>query len=183
MELIAGPAALRRRYLDITLWVDHVCLDAQPLRGCCSSATPSCGRPGSRRCAPTSSNTGTLQLVDLGSAVIAARLRAVALLNTYIEAIRPRLTSTPQGLRLVPLQRAAARRRRRRPRRRWRGFRPDDLARLRAQFVARLEMTRAREQQATTLTGPHRDDAMFLAGQVDLRVFGSRGQQRTRPCA
>jgi DNA replication and repair protein RecF len=29
------------------------------------------------------------------------------------------------------------------------------------------------------LAGPHRDDVAFLAGEVDLRAYGSRGQQRT----
>ena len=30
-----------------------------------------------------------------------------------------------------------------------------------------------------TLSGPHRDDLLFLNGQIDLRTYGSRGQQRT----
>jgi DNA replication and repair protein RecF len=30
-----------------------------------------------------------------------------------------------------------------------------------------------------TLTGPHRDDLRFFDGQVDLHLYGSRGQQRT----
>ncbi len=30
-----------------------------------------------------------------------------------------------------------------------------------------------------TLYGPHRDDLRFLANQRDLRVYGSRGQQRS----
>ena len=187
VELIAGPAALRRRYLDITLCqVDHVYLRTlNRYQRVLQQRNALLREARERAVRPDQFEYWDLQLVDLGAAVIAARLRAVALLNTYIEAIRPRLTSDPQGLRAgVPLQR---------PARRGGGVAgaaraeggagdsgADDLARLRAQFVARLELTRARErQQATTLTGPHRDDAVFLAGQVDLRVFGSRGQQRT----
>ena len=30
-----------------------------------------------------------------------------------------------------------------------------------------------------TTTGPHRDDFSFLTGNVDIRKFGSQGQQRT----
>ena len=30
-----------------------------------------------------------------------------------------------------------------------------------------------------TSTGPHRDDFSFLAGNIDIRKFGSQGQQRT----
>jgi DNA replication and repair protein RecF len=186
VELIAGPAALRRRYLDITLCqVDHVYLRTlNRYQRVLQQRNALLREARERAVRPDQFEYWDLQLVDLGSAVIAARLRAVALLNTYIEAIRPRLTPDPQGLRLEyrssvrPGAEEAA------PAPAAEGGAgdsgPDDLARLRAQFVARLEMTRARErQQATTLTGPHRDDAMFLAGQVDLRVFGSRGQQRT----
>ncbi len=28
-------------------------------------------------------------------------------------------------------------------------------------------------------TGPHRDDFLFMVGNVDIRKFGSQGQQRT----
>ena len=30
-----------------------------------------------------------------------------------------------------------------------------------------------------TSVGPHRDDFSFLAGKVDIRKYGSQGQQRT----
>lgn len=34
-------------------------------------------------------------------------------------------------------------------------------------------------KQKTTLVGPHRDDIGFYMGQIDIRKFGSQGQQRT----
>lgn len=47
---------------------------------------------------------------------------------------------------------------------------------MREKLVAR----RSREMAAgMTLYGPHRDDLRFLANQRDLRVYGSRGQQRS----
>ena len=47
---------------------------------------------------------------------------------------------------------------------------------LREQLMTR----RSRELAAgMTLYGPHRDDLRFLANQRDLRVYGSRGQQRS----
>jgi DNA replication and repair protein RecF len=186
VELIAGPAALRRRYLDITLCqVDHVYLRTlNRYQRVLQQRNALLREARERPVRPDQFEYWDLQLVELGAAVITARMRAVSLLNTYIEAIRPRLTSDPEGLRMAyrssvpsgPEGEGAA------P-----GggngaetAGPDDLAHLRAQFVARLEATRARErQQAMTLAGPHRDDAGFFAGQVDLRVFGSRGQQRT----
>jgi DNA replication and repair protein RecF len=45
---------------------------------------------------------------------------------------------------------------------------------------ATLMERRSRELAAgMTLYGPHRDDLRFLANQRDLRVYGSRGQQRS----
>ena len=48
------------------------------------------------------------------------------------------------------------------------------------EFQAALERLRDEELAAgITLVGPHRDDMMFLLDGRDVRVFGSRGQQRT----
>ena len=44
------------------------------------------------------------------------------------------------------------------------------------------EIIRNRERDKrlkTTTTGPHRDDLLFLADGIDIRKFGSQGQQRT----
>lgn len=43
-------------------------------------------------------------------------------------------------------------------------------------------ITRSRERDIrmkTSNVGPHRDDLMFVIGGVDIRKFGSQGQQRT----
>ena len=47
-------------------------------------------------------------------------------------------------------------------------------------FLAKLKSRRAREIDAgNTLYGPHRDDLRFVANRRDLRLYGSRGQQRS----
>lgn len=47
-------------------------------------------------------------------------------------------------------------------------------------FTARLRAQRWRELEAgTTLHGPHRDDFRLLVNGRDLRLYGSRGQQRS----
>jgi DNA replication and repair protein RecF len=57
---------------------------------------------------------------------------------------------------------------------------PLDSERVAEQYLARLRSRRAREIAAgTTLYGPHRDDLRFVVNGRDMRVFGSRGQQRT----
>lgn len=49
-----------------------------------------------------------------------------------------------------------------------------------AAYRAKLNSRRAREIDAgNTLYGPHRDDLRFVANRRDLRLFGSRGQQRS----
>jgi DNA replication and repair protein RecF len=109
-------------------------------------------------------------------------VRALHSLNRSIATISPRLATEPAGLRAeyrssVPLgaeveglaDAGGAG-----------GAGEDAVARVRERFAAQLVAGRARErQQAVTLAGPHRDDAGFYAGEVDLRVFGSRGQQRS----
>lgn len=51
---------------------------------------------------------------------------------------------------------------------------------IEAEFVAGLRRRREKEISAgMTLTGPHRDDLLFLIDDHDLRYFGSRGQQRS----
>ncbi len=52
----------------------------------------------------------------------------------------------------------------------------DVTAGIRARLV---ELRRRELAQGVNVLGPHRDDIAFLAGDVDLSVYGSRGQQRT----
>jgi DNA replication and repair protein RecF len=55
-----------------------------------------------------------------------------------------------------------------------------DEASVVAGIRAKLAELRRREiAQGVNVLGPHRDDIAFLAGDVDLAVYGSRGQQRT----
>jgi DNA replication and repair protein RecF len=57
---------------------------------------------------------------------------------------------------------------------------PQDAAYTQEAFLARLTSMRWEEiQRGITLSGPHRDDFRFLDGQIDLQIYGSRGQQRS----
>jgi DNA replication and repair protein RecF len=59
-----------------------------------------------------------------------------------------------------------------------------DLAAAEARFRARLLELRRRElAQGMNVMGPQRDDLAFLAGGMDLAVYGSRGQQRSAALA
>ncbi len=49
-----------------------------------------------------------------------------------------------------------------------------------AALLAQLRRRRRAEiERGTTLIGPHRDEMRFFIGQMDVGVYGSRGQQRT----
>ena len=51
---------------------------------------------------------------------------------------------------------------------------------IRESFLEQLrEITREEIRRGMSLIGPHRDELRFLAGGVDMRIYGSRGQQRT----
>lgn len=53
-----------------------------------------------------------------------------------------------------------------------------------ARYRAQVHARRRRElDAATTLYGPHRDDFRFLVNGRDLRLYGSRGQQRSAALA
>ena len=56
----------------------------------------------------------------------------------------------------------------------------EDEAEIASALRARLKEVRRREiAQAANVMGPHRDDLAFLAGETDLSIYGSRGQQRS----
>jgi DNA replication and repair protein RecF len=53
-------------------------------------------------------------------------------------------------------------------------------AEIRRYLLAALEQRRSEEiARGMTLSGPHRDDLSFTANGIDLRLYGSRGQNRT----
>lgn len=55
---------------------------------------------------------------------------------------------------------------------------------VRQRMVQQLHRSRRREIAAgTSLCGPHRDDLAFVVDEHDLRLYGSRGQQRTAALA
>jgi DNA replication and repair protein RecF len=50
----------------------------------------------------------------------------------------------------------------------------------RKSFLKQLEARRGEElARGTTLVGPHRDELRFIGDEIDLGIYGSRGQQRT----
>ena len=98
-----------------------------------------------------------MQLVSYGSKIIERRKLFVKQLNEIIFDIHKKLSGDKEELRIV--------------------YEPDVEI---DEFERKLKMSQDRDMKAKiTSVGPHRDDFSFLIGDIDIRKFGSQGQQRT----
>lgn len=97
------------------------------------------------------------QLIQYGNDVIKYRRDFVHQLNELIHEIHLKLSGEKESLRIL--------------------YEPDVLE---ADFKHELIKGRVQDKkQKTTLTGPHRDDISFYVNDIDIRKYGSQGQQRT----
>ena len=97
------------------------------------------------------------QLVSYGSKLINRRKAFIAQLNEIIYEIHTKLSGGKEELHIV--------------------YEPDVLP---EDFEKKLEVSQERDiRLKQTSIGPHRDDFSFMVGDIDIRKFGSQGQQRT----
>ena len=97
------------------------------------------------------------QLVSFGSKIIERRKLFVNQLNEMIYDIHKKLSGGKEELKIV--------------------YEPDVTI---DDFEEKMLMNRDRDiRLKQTSTGPHRDDFSFVVGNIDIRKFGSQGQQRT----
>ena len=97
------------------------------------------------------------QLVSYGQKIIEQRNTFISQLNEIIYEIHLKLTGGKEKLEIV--------------------YEPDVLA---MDFEEKLQKCQERDiRLKQTSAGPHRDDFSFAVGAVDIRKFGSQGQQRT----
>ncbi len=98
-----------------------------------------------------------IQIVKYGKDIIEKRKAFINELNDITADIHYRLTGSKENLRLV--------------------YEPNVSSEL---FEEELDRGRERDiKNRVSLIGPHRDDMMFTANGIDLRKFGSQGQQRS----
>ncbi len=98
-----------------------------------------------------------MQLVQYGKEIIGMRSEFIAQLNEMIHGIHWNLSGKKENLHIVY----------------------DPNASL-EHLEEELQKSRLQDKkQKTTLVGPHRDDIGFYMGDIDIRKFGSQGQQRT----
>jgi DNA replication and repair protein RecF len=97
------------------------------------------------------------QLIHYGTSVIQKRKEFIQKLNGMIRVIHGNLTGGNEKIRIE--------------------YEPNTKA---DHFREELSRNEERElRQKMSLTGPHRDDISFYVNNVDIRRFGSQGQQRT----
>lgn len=111
------------------------------------------------------------KLVELAHLLMHERSHMVDALNTQVNALQTMMSGGREGLQIVY-----------RP-----AFQLDPaLSTLEAPEHYRRQLQNARRkeiQQGVCLLGPHRDDLEFIANDVNLLTYGSRGQQRTAALA
>lgn len=96
------------------------------------------------------------QLVSFGSKIIERRKKFVEQLNDIIYDIHKKLSGDKEELRIQ--------------------YEPNVLM---ESFETKLKISQEKDiKLKQTSVGPHRDDFAFLIGDVDIRKFGSQGQQR-----
>ena len=98
-----------------------------------------------------------MQLVSYGERIISRRMQFISEVNQIIEEIHYRLTGGRERITL--------------------SYEPGCGA-----YSLEDALRRNRERDIrtkSTLAGPHRDDICFMAEDMDIRKFGSQGQQRT----
>jgi len=98
-----------------------------------------------------------MQLVSYGSKIIERRISFIEQLNEIIHDIHLKLSGGKEELRIV--------------------YEPDVGM---EDYERQLHIGQERDiRLKQTCTGPHRDDIAFYVGDMDIRTFGSQGQQRT----
>ncbi|MCM1326992.1 MAG: DNA replication/repair protein RecF [Bacteroidales bacterium] len=102
-------------------------------------------------------NIWDMQLVSYGTKIIERRKLFVEQLNKIIYEIHKKLSGNREEIHIV--------------------YEPNVET---EEFENKLKYSKDRDMKAKiTSVGPHRDDFSFLVGDVDIRKFGSQGQQRT----
>ena len=175
IDLVTGPPAGRRRYLDITLsQIDPAYLRAlQRYTRVVQQRNSLLRHIDEGRANPDQLATWDEELVAQGAVIAAARAAAIADLNARAADLHRRLSDGREHLTIAyaphlgdeqPVEPGLL----------------ADAAALRNRFRVALGRRRRKEIAAgVSLIGPHRDDVVFALDGESAAAFGSRAQQRT----
>ena len=196
-QIIEGAPDERRRYLNLALAQSTPAYarvlseynQALTQRNALLKMLGERGGSGDKRSTPHSGNVDQLEVWDdtltrLGSQIILWRIEALQQIERLASRVHHELTHGAEILRLAyepafdPLPRANGQM----------GLKIDtivdrsglDLKEIQDGFRATLSALRSVEiARGVTTIGPHRDEIRFLANDIDLGNYGSRGQVRT----
>ncbi len=169
LRMIKGAPVERRRFLD----TEVSSLDARYRRDLFTyrrvlaqrNALLKTARGARARDIGTALEVWDEQLVAAGARLVARRAEVVSRLSRLSEIVHRRLSS---GGRLELVYRPS-----------FAVSGAEAVGRIAEAYLRELLRRRAEEaQRCATLVGPHRDELSFTVDGVDMRVFGSQGQQR-----
>ncbi|WP_295237597.1 DNA replication/repair protein RecF [Veillonella sp.] len=164
LQLIKGSPSLRRRFLDIeisqtsALYYQQLRMYNKILQQRNKVLKDSFGKR------KVSLAEWDYQLAETGSFIIKKRLDSLRKINLLLDLMNRRLTGGKENLKLTYDQHQSE------------GSYIVEPEALYNQLQANLPVDR---QRMSTSFGPHRDDLGFFSGPIDLKRFGSQGQQRT----
>ncbi len=164
LDLVSGAPALRRRYLDATLCQTnhHYVRALQKYNKVVTQRNSLLRRIAEGEARPDELSYWDSEMAAQGAYIIVTRQEALTRLDEFARDIMSQLTAGAEHMRLI--YRCTV----------------DASADIAQAFSDALAHKRQRDIQAgMSLIGPHRDDLSFLVDGVDMRVYGSRGQQRT----
>lgn len=174
LDLVIGTPQYRRHYLDVTLCQvsSRYCHALSQFQKVQAQRAALLRRIRENEEDPRSLSFWDEQFVTLGSTLMLERARLIERVDTTARRFYEQLSGGAEDVQVI--------------------YRPSFVGALAARtiesltaaFRAELTALRRREIHAgVNLLGPHRDDVAFLSQQMDLAVYGSRGQQRSAALA
>lgn len=109
------------------------------------------------------------QLAVVGSKIIKKRIEVLKKLTPLARLMQRKITDGDEGLEIIyeSIDRGDI-------------LKKMDLPEIERLFLDKIQNMRKYElERRISLVGPHRDDLVFLVNDIDVRKFGSQGQQRT----
>jgi DNA replication and repair protein RecF len=189
MSLIDGAPSGRRRYLDAMLCQiePHYCRALSQYNKVLEQRNSLLRQLRERGGSPDQLDFWDDRLTASGAEIIARRQQAIIELEALAQPVHETLSNGQERLRLRYVPSFDPRQPQPNGQQMLTGLDlpppisiPQEATPTQEAFLTRLRSQRREEiQRGLTLSGPHRDDLRFLNGQIDLQIYGSRGQQRT----
>lgn len=106
------------------------------------------------------------QLIEYGSKIIIERIEFIKLIQSYANQIHKSITNNKENLKLVYKSSI--------------DYEEQDEQKIKETFQKDLDKFRVIDiKRGVTHKGPHRDDILFYINDMEVKTYGSQGQQRT----